>query len=474
MSSNVIGEGAYGCIHKPSLKCKDKYIADYKNKVSKLLQKRFADKELSEYSLVESIDKEHSFYLGNPTECSPEKSKQTEDSIKKCKHSEELLKEFDDLALLIMDDGGVNIKDYSDNVTKWKSTKENKQKVEVLWLEFYRIVKAIDIFLKKGVLHLDIKPQNIVLNEETMRLNLIDFGLTATVEEKMKQSYDSKNQTAIYHWSYPFEFHFLNRNVYEDFASKTETEKTEYFETILQNIKEKKKDPDTAAFTHFFSFISNKDDVNIDFIRNSLNGFYATITQQIHKQSYKAFIQKSIQSVDLYGLGITILYMTTRMKHLMDKKLFKQMNDLAYKMIESQLSKRYTIEQVVSEYESILTDSGLLVKYNMNIDKNTVKKTVAEPNVIDNQVKPGEQILKEVSQNPSTSTSTSISTSRVTHRPSINKHLETIHSSDILVSPNTLSKRATSVNAKRHVHAKNTEKKKQSKTKKYTIKQNRE
>ena len=465
MSSNVIGEGAYGCIHKPSLKCKDKYIADYKNKVSKLLQKRFADKELSEYSLVECIDKEHSFYLGNPTECSPEKSKQTEDSIKKCKHSEELLKEFDDLALLIMDDGGVNMKDYSDNLTKWKPTKENKQKVEVLWLEFYRIVKAIDIFLKKGVLHLDIKPQNIVLNEETMRLNLIDFGLTATVEEKMKQSYDSRNQTAIYHWSYPFEFHFLNRNVYEEFASKTESEKIEYFETILQNIKEKKKDPDTAAFAHFFSFISSKDDVNIDFIRNSLNGFYATITQEIHKQTYKVFTQKSIHSVDLYGLGITILYMTTRMKHLMDKKLFKLINDLAYKMIESQLSKRYTIEKVVSEYESILTDSGLLVKYNMHIDKNTVKNMKAtEPNVLDNQVKPGEQRLKEVSQNQSTST----------HRPSINKHLETIHSSDILVSPNTLSKRATSVNAKRHVHAKHTEKKKQSKPKKYTIKQIRE
>ena len=34
-NTNVIGEGTYGCVHKPSLKCKNKPGLDYKNKVSK-------------------------------------------------------------------------------------------------------------------------------------------------------------------------------------------------------------------------------------------------------------------------------------------------------------------------------------------------------------------------------------------------------------------------------------------------------
>ena len=34
--SNVVGEGTYGCVHKPSLRC-DKLNVDYKEKVSKLM-----------------------------------------------------------------------------------------------------------------------------------------------------------------------------------------------------------------------------------------------------------------------------------------------------------------------------------------------------------------------------------------------------------------------------------------------------
>ena len=33
--ATVIGEGGYGCVHKPSLKCKSSSKASYKNKVSK-------------------------------------------------------------------------------------------------------------------------------------------------------------------------------------------------------------------------------------------------------------------------------------------------------------------------------------------------------------------------------------------------------------------------------------------------------
>ena len=45
-SSDVIGEGAYGCIHKPSLTCKETKVKNYKNKVSKVLQREKAKIEL--------------------------------------------------------------------------------------------------------------------------------------------------------------------------------------------------------------------------------------------------------------------------------------------------------------------------------------------------------------------------------------------------------------------------------------------
>ena len=47
--SDVIGEGAYGCAIKPSLKCSNKTI-QYNNKISKVLLNKHANEELTEYN----------------------------------------------------------------------------------------------------------------------------------------------------------------------------------------------------------------------------------------------------------------------------------------------------------------------------------------------------------------------------------------------------------------------------------------
>ena len=47
----VVGEGTFGCVHSPSLKCKTKKNRNYDNKVSKLLTAEDARDELKELSL---------------------------------------------------------------------------------------------------------------------------------------------------------------------------------------------------------------------------------------------------------------------------------------------------------------------------------------------------------------------------------------------------------------------------------------
>lgn len=61
----VIGEGAYGCVHKPSLKCsKTKESIKYKNKISKILSKDDAKEEMNEYNIIADIDKKKGFFFG--------------------------------------------------------------------------------------------------------------------------------------------------------------------------------------------------------------------------------------------------------------------------------------------------------------------------------------------------------------------------------------------------------------------------
>ena len=60
--SEIIGEGTYGCVHKPSLKCTRKK-QKYDNKVSKLMLHKDANEELEENILISKIDKNKNFSL---------------------------------------------------------------------------------------------------------------------------------------------------------------------------------------------------------------------------------------------------------------------------------------------------------------------------------------------------------------------------------------------------------------------------
>lgn len=63
--SKVLGEGTYGCVHYPSLRCKLKKNIDYNNKVSKLTLNNEAKIELKEYNLISKIDKKKNIILEN-------------------------------------------------------------------------------------------------------------------------------------------------------------------------------------------------------------------------------------------------------------------------------------------------------------------------------------------------------------------------------------------------------------------------
>ena len=60
----VIGEGAYGCVHHPSLFCEGSDKRDIEN-VSKLMKNKAALTELKEYVVIDNIDKNVNNYNSN-------------------------------------------------------------------------------------------------------------------------------------------------------------------------------------------------------------------------------------------------------------------------------------------------------------------------------------------------------------------------------------------------------------------------
>lgn len=384
-TSSVIGEGAYGCIHKPSLTCKEAKIKNYKNKVSKILEKAKAKIELEEYKSVETADKSHEYYLGKPVECSVDNTPSNISAIEKCKKGAELLENLNDLSLLVMEDGGVNLKDYADLMSGWPASLENVEKTERFIIEFHRIFHGINVFLEKGILHFDMKPQNIVYIAESQRMNIIDFGLTVSLKDKLAEIESNTNGMARYHWSYPFEFYFLNKTQYEQFAKLSDDKKSTYYQSVLQEISNNPEVDSTKAFKSFYSFVIDSNTESQEF-KEHMAGFYQTLIAELTMANYKNFITKSITSVDVYGLGIALLYILNNTEHLLKEALHRDLRNLGNTMIDSQLSKRISTNTALASYETILTENGLMAKYNLSFANHKIVEGESIPKHIEQSI----------------------------------------------------------------------------------------
>jgi serine/threonine protein kinase len=219
------------------------------------------------------------------------------------------------------------------------------------------------------------KPQNVVFSESTGSLNIIDFGLTITQKDIIAQSQKSTNQLARYHWSYPFEMFFLNKNMYMGFAKLSKQQREQYYESILYNLSRPRDRGEHrsggAASTNrdyieaiqgFYSYIFDHTTDSEEF-KQHMADFYQTIVIEMSIPKYNAFLKKSIQSIDVYGTGITLLYVVKKTNHLLSPKLYDDLYELGYSMVSAQLSKRITAGELLDRYESILTENDIMKKY---------------------------------------------------------------------------------------------------------------
>ena len=126
-TSEVIGQGTYGCVHSPPLLCKESSEKDLKN-VSKLLTSSEASKEMKEYVLINNIDQNKDYYLGQPTQCKVSTKKSNKRAIRDCNISEDVFDQYDNYSLLIMKNGGLNLSQYAKKMGKENVNSDNKKK----------------------------------------------------------------------------------------------------------------------------------------------------------------------------------------------------------------------------------------------------------------------------------------------------------------------------------------------------------
>lgn len=181
----IIGKGSHGCVIKPALKCQyDKdicdNIVDYKDKISKIQNKKNAKYENHIYKSLHKLPGANKFILPQSILCKPDKNKLYLDVINKCNH--ERVSKFvnDDIDYnLLLANVGKSINNYQ----KPEVFKSIQSKIR---LNFYNgisnLIEGLIFFKKNSIIHHDIKFQNIVFNG--YNLYYIDFGLLIDKSKK--------------------------------------------------------------------------------------------------------------------------------------------------------------------------------------------------------------------------------------------------------------------------------------------------
>lgn len=406
----VIGEGSYGCVQEPSLHCSHipKPNFDYNGYVSKLMKTKRAEEELAEFVKFHRYDPNDEYHLGTPIMCKPDlKEANVMKDVEQCKRmSPEIKANPADYDLLVMKYGGPDLKIFcKSKINQFLKTKK-EEKSDKFWLEVHHLIKGLQFFRDSGIVHNDLKPQNILYDTKTNKLMFIDFGLMQTKAEIIRTSKNNTNNQAVFHWSYPLDCGFMDYNAYSKYKRGT----TNGYRILVKDeltgmlVSDSKKNTARLplkrpeAFELFFSYINptGKDmttDAKYAFIESFFDGL-----DEIVKLEYDDYLYDAIDSIDVYGLGFTLQYILNCFKrhNAVSEQFFTRASALFFKMYDYNPDDReLDIYELLDEYESILLGTGILARLNKRFNKdNELVDSAPMPSPIMRKAK------KEVSSKP--------------------------------------------------------------------------
>jgi serine/threonine protein kinase len=166
------------------------------------------------------------------------------------------------------------------------------EKIEKFWIEAQRILLGLKIFHDNGIVHHDLKPQNIVYNEDKNRTNFIDFGLMTTMDKIRDDSNNSKYSLGVLHWSFPLEMEFMNKKHYLQITRLSSTEKEKTHKKFF--IERAQTNDSVKTFLHYVL------PINSNMWDEMLLNSYNFILKDINENNYNEFLERVIRTIEIY------------------------------------------------------------------------------------------------------------------------------------------------------------------------------
>ena len=415
---DAIGVGSYGCVYRPPLRCEKNHPrSGYSDKVSKLLLNRHSISELNEYNKIVKIDKKQRFFLGKPHRCKAEESEiLTTIDPDDCDIIDDAnLPNYD---LLISRDGGMDLDDFLDKRMKQYVNKDSTA-VDRFLLNIHNLLLGIKLFKENDIIHFDIKPSNIVFDENKERLNFIDFGLMDNISSVISGIKNGTQKTNI-HWSYPLEYGFLKRGTYLSYDKLiTQTDVNTTISFLQRVLTENKKtsikttgilsthkadimkiNDKSDSFVNTFFYMNNatkplrNDDKNA-MLSSTVNSVFA------YKDRYDEFLTKSINTMDSYGIGFVINHIANVLFNLneLTRDNYLEIHMFCGELYDFNLESRLDdMEMILVKYENVLQKIGVLSKLNVRFENHkiimgSISSNTKNPKTVVKSIKVANRVL---------------------------------------------------------------------------------
>jgi len=267
---DVIGEGTYGCVTKPSVKCKNKKV-EYNNKLSKIMRNKDAIKEYNEMKEISRTPNIEKYIVSLPEICDPITDDVFHKTIENCDNEKFPYMKDEDFSILVIEDGGVSLRIFLDEIVPTYQKKD----IQSFISQTYTLLEGLLFFYENDIIHHDIKTRNVVYNVVTAKIQYIDFGLMKKRSQMKRECKNDENTMAQTWDNFPPEYEFAN---YSDYRTTEITMEYNYFlerlcytfdwysmgvmmKTIIRELFEKKKISKSAFkdLSLFFEYMGNDD-----------------------------------------------------------------------------------------------------------------------------------------------------------------------------------------------------------------------
>ena len=343
-----IGEGTYGCVYKPALRCRGSDIRP-ENTVSKLMVASEARKEISEMKRIHEIDPEYHFHLRGPQHCPPnELDPEIDGYLGDCYAVEDEF--FADLSILHLEDGGQDVRKFANTIAHTRRTSDSETQANhyiKLFSNMKNLFEGLSIMRSNKYGHFDIKDQNVVVKDHVYKF--IDFGLASDFRNA---PYNVPFQSTYFAW--PLEAFLIRANTYDK------------AEELL--LKVRSKFSEYAYITRHFNTSNGLNSPIHSMIGQS--SMQPALLNYIDNVGMDAYRREIIAGVDTYSLGIMLIMLwhkilgtkfiwteTSKDYYMPGSKHYEalgKIRTLIYKMTHPLAFKRIHIDDAIIEHKNIM------------------------------------------------------------------------------------------------------------------------